>query len=71
MSDIRIIFKEELIKIGILANDATVIALDIGSSQVAVNNEYFEDFNYSENVKKTALVLTGKFYSGELSEEIE
>ena len=71
MSDIRIIFKEELIKIGILENDATVIALDVGSSQVAVNNEYFEDFNYSENVKKTALVLTGKFYSGELSEEIE
>ena len=69
MKDPRIILKEELISIGILANQATAIALDSGSSQVIVNKEYLDEFNFNKGISKKALAIVNKFYNAELFEE--
>lgn len=71
MKDPRIILQQKLIKIGFSETHSNLIALDTGSSQVCVNKEYLDDFQYSKNIKKMALNIVGKFYSGELFEEIE
>lgn len=71
MNDPRIVLSKELIKIGISLTDANIIALDTGSSQVSVNGDYLSDFQYSKQIKKLALSLVGKFYSGELFDNID
>lgn len=71
MTDPREILKEKLIEIGVLTNNATIISLDAGSSQVLVNKEYFEDFQYSKQISKMALSVVSKFYSGKLFDDIE
>lgn len=70
MSDPRLILKKELINIGIVNSDATVIALDTGSSQVLVNMVYLEEFNYTAKVRSLAIKLIGEFYSGELTKKL-
>lgn len=67
MSDPRIVLKEELISIGILSKQASIISLDAGSSQVIVNKEYLDGFRFSEIIIINALALITKFYNGELS----
>ena len=69
MSDLRIVLKEELIAIGILSRQASIIALDAGSSQVIVNKEYLDDFKFSKIITIKALAMITKFYNGELSVE--
>jgi hypothetical protein len=69
MNDSRIILKEELISIGIVANQASIIALDAGSSQVIVNKEYLDEFKFHKSISNKALAMITKFYNGELSEE--
>ncbi|HQF41908.1 MAG TPA: hypothetical protein PK073_03265 [Ignavibacteriaceae bacterium] len=71
MFDPRIVLSQELIKIGITYSDAMTIALDAGSSQVVVNNIYLKEYNYSRAIRTQALSLIGKFYSGELFENLE
>ena len=71
IDDPRIILKQELIKVGILCKDATIISLDAGSSQASINMQYLEDFSYSENICNKALHLIFEFYSGELFCEFE
>jgi hypothetical protein len=67
MSDPRIILKEELISIGIAANQAAIIALDAGSSQAFVNKEYLDEFKFHKSISNKALAIITKFYNGELS----
>ena len=67
MSDPRIILKEELISIGIVGHEASIIALDAGSSQVIVNKEYLDEFKYHKSKSNKALAMITKFYNGELS----
>lgn len=69
MSDPRIILKEKLISIGIAANQAFIIALDAGSSQVIVNKEYLDEFKFHQRLSNKALAMITKFYNGELSVE--
>lgn len=69
MSDPRIVLKEELIAIGILSKQASIIALDAGSSQVIVNKEYLDDFKFFKIITIKVLAMITKFYNGELSEE--
>jgi hypothetical protein len=69
MKDPRIVLKNELIAIGILSKHASIIALDTGSSQVIVNKEYLDDFNYSKTITNKALAMITKFNNGELSLE--
>ncbi|WCM42909.1 hypothetical protein MG290_04285 [Flavobacterium sp. CBA20B-1] len=71
MEDPRVILQQELIKVGISEINANVIALDAGSSQVSVNSEYLNNFQYSKITKKMTLDIVEKFYSGELFEDIE
>jgi hypothetical protein len=71
MRDPRIILNEELSRAGIKQKDAYMIALDAGSSQVIVDEEYLSTLDYSEQIKKVALNLIVKFYTGKLFEEIE
>lgn len=70
-NDPRIILKQKLIDVGILLKDATIISLDAGSSQVYINMEYLENFNYSKSICNRALSIIGMFYSGELFCEYE
>jgi hypothetical protein len=69
MRDPRIVLKDELIAIGILSKQASIIALDTGSSQVIVNKEYLDDFKFSKIITTKALATITKFYNGELSLE--
>lgn len=69
MIDPRIVLKDELIAIGISSKQASIIALDTGSSQVIVNKEYLEDFSFSKIITTKALAMITKFYNGELSLE--
>jgi hypothetical protein len=69
MKDPRIVLKNELIAIGILSKQASIIAIDTGSSQVIVNKEYLDDFNFSKIITTKALAMITKFYNGELSLE--
>lgn len=71
MEDPRIILQNELIKVGIKHTDAHIISLDAGSSQVVVNREYLSDFEYSKQIRKVALSVVIKFYTGELFEEVD
>jgi hypothetical protein len=68
MNDARIILKDRLIEIGISPKNATVIALDAGSSQVYVDKDYFIELRLSKNLLNKALTIVNKFYSGQLSE---
>jgi len=65
MNDPRIILKNELIKFGFVPNDATIIALDAGSSQTRVNREYLSEFKVSKQQKENALEYVIKFYQGD------
>ena len=65
MRDPRIVLKDELI--GILSKQASIIALDTGSSQVIVNKQYLDDFKFSKIITTKALATITKFYNGELS----
>lgn len=69
MRDPRIFLKNELMAIGILSKQASIIALDAGSSQVIVNKEYLNDFKFSKIITTKALAVITKFYNGELSLE--
>ncbi len=69
MSDPRIVLKKELIAIGILSKQASIIALDAGSSQAIVNMKYLDDFKFSKFITIKALAIITKFYTGELSIE--
>lgn len=69
MIDPRVLLKGELIKIGILSKQASIIALDAGSSQVIVNSNYLDDFKFSTIIKTKALLAITKFYNGEISNQ--
>jgi hypothetical protein len=62
MIDPRIVLKDELIAIGISPKQASIIALDTGSSQVIVNKEYLEDFSFSKIITTKALAMITKFF---------
>ena len=64
MEDPRIILKQKLIKVGILPQDANLIALEAGSSQALVNKKYLISFQYSEKIRKKALNVVRLFYNG-------
>ncbi len=69
MNDPRIILKEELINLGFTQIDAAIIALDSGSSQTIVNEEYLSDFKISKQQKVKVLDFVLKFYQGDLIQQ--
>jgi hypothetical protein len=64
MNDPRIILRDKLIDNGLSFKDASLIALDAGSSQTYVDIEYLADLNLPENLLNSALKYIFDFYSG-------
>lgn len=50
MNDPRRILMEKLTEIGFSQSDAIIIAMDVGSSQALVNDEYLNNFRYSDTI---------------------
>lgn len=64
MKDERKILKEELVSIGISEYEATIIALDAGSSQTIVDIEYLRKIKIPKHLINQALQKITKFYFG-------
>ncbi|MGB3454486.1 MAG: hypothetical protein WBA59_11745 [Moheibacter sp.] len=60
---------EKLTEIGFSQSDAIIIAMDVGSSQALVNDEYLNNFRYSKNKRLLALNFICNFYTGVLFED--
>lgn len=66
MIDSRTILVNELLKLGVNKYNATVIALDAGSSQCVVNKEYLNDINIDKSILEDVYKKVVDFYCGEL-----
>lgn len=69
MNDPRIILRDKLIETGLLFKDASLIALETGSSQTFVDIEYLNKLGLSANQLEITLKLVMDFYSGKLISE--
>lgn len=68
-NDPRITLSKALKQIGIVEKDAIVIALDAGSSQTIVDNQYLQNnFMFTKETRTNILELITKFYSGRFSD---
>lgn len=70
-ADPREILVACLVEVGIDKSQATLIALDAGSSQGPVNKEYVDELKITEAQKKLVLEYVCRFYSGDLESEPE
>lgn len=66
MLDPREILKNRLIGLGIDEHNSTIIALDAGSSQCIVNEDYLIELDISDKYIKSAIHEIVLFYMGEL-----
>jgi len=64
-NDERILLMNDLILLGLSEQDARIIALEAGASQIYVNNEYLNKFNIEEELKGEIKTKLCKFYMGE------
>ena len=71
MSDPRLVLSDELQSLGVNETLAAIIALDAGSSQAVVDEEYLKStIEISENYDiKQVLEAINKFYSGAMFDD--
>ena len=62
MKDPRIFLKEKLIKVGVKDNEATIIAMDTGSSQIIISKVYLNNFKLNNITKIKILRLVKRWY---------
>jgi len=68
--DPRIVLSHSLRQTGISEKESLVIALDAGSSQTIVDNEYLKsNFNFSREIKIKVLGVVAKFYVGDMIDD--
>ncbi len=68
MIDPREILKSELLKLGLEKKLTTLISLDAGSSQCAVNREYLDELEINPKIINKVHQKIIAFYCGDLFE---
>ena len=63
--DDSVLLMEDLIKLGLKEEDAELIAIEAGSSQIMVNKSYLNTFPISSRIKSEVLKKICNFYIGE------
>lgn len=65
--DDRIVLEKILSYIGISENKSSLIAVEVGSSQCIVNEDYLIDIGIPDYLRSKAMDFINMFYRGELS----
>jgi len=65
--DDRIVLEKILSYIGISENESSLIAVEVGSSQCIVNEDYLIDIGIPDYLRSKAMDYINMFYRGELS----
>ncbi len=66
-NDERIVLEKILCYIGIPTNKSSLIAVEVGSSQCIVNEDYLIDIGIPDYLRSKAMDYINMFYRGELS----
>jgi len=64
-NDERVLLMKDLILLGLSKQDARIIAIEAGASQIYVNNEYLDKFNIEKELNGKIKTKLCKFYMGE------